>query len=837
MRHALSVPTLAIAALIVVGLMCASPAIAESPPFNPLGEQEILVIPLKIPVPTNWDGKECAGTSASSIATWKNAAKLYGAAPRFTADALEATLQNATELDTFYVDSSYARTRLNFSVLANPDDKVDGWWTAPHSQPDYCKNGPENFLPDNSLMNDVIYDIYRPAINKGQVSREFAARVHRILVVLNIGGNGGQAVSRMYVAGFGPLWSVTVPPFFSAAFINQAGNDAVDPTFFSEARHELGHELGFSAHYFNPCPRFATAAQTECLGPWDPMAWSYLGTEFSSYTRVEAGWIPDTPDEVMTLPPLMTADETSDRSWSVSLAPLEAEFATNGSIVTAKPRVLRLPLNDGETFWGIYAECRQQLGFDKERPRPGGGAYPLGLAKNHDGLVLYLINEYRAPRILVERPKDISDLRFAELGPGESFTLLLGRRRLAVKLEAFEGAPVRRCRTSVRESFESAALRDYNVTFEGPGSGAFALPPTDTNSSAVWVDSSANGFGKYDLGQDVKHVKSAPFPLGPGDVPAAGRRNRIWFRLRNTGDRVARGVEVTASVSRSPLDEGCVRARHRVGAVRVNSVPAHGEAFRFIPWRPRYAVMGRITVRAKARGRESAGFDNVAVRTFHSMTRLPRSARTIVRTEILLPAADGCTNPKGLNVVADDLPATWRLSTSPRVITASAKRLRVRLEGTALRRDPHALVLRFLGLHRAGPSLPAGPGDVSVPQPDYHQEQLGGVRLLTDYLAASAVALQCPTTITAGSFLSVAGVVNGASAHLPLAVEYRAPSGAVLRQSRLSDGEGHFAAAESVSTPGGWTVRARTQGDVGHLPAESRPCKVEVTFPWGHLVS
>ena len=124
-----------------------------------------------------------------------------------------------------------------------------------------------------------------------------------------------------------------------------------------------------------------------------------------------------------------------------------------------------------------------------------------------------------------------------------------------------------------------------------------------------------------------------------------------------------------------------------------------------------------------------------------------------------------------------------------------------------------------------------------MPQPDYHQEQLGGVRLLTDYLAASAVALQCPTTITAGSFLSVAGVVNGASAHLPLAVEYRAPSGAVLRQSRLSDGEGHFAAAESVSTPGGWTVRARTQGDVGHLPAESRPCKVEVTFPWGHLVS
>jgi hypothetical protein len=265
----------------------------------------------------------------------------------------------------------------------------------------------------------------------------------------------------------------------------------------------------------------------------------------------------------------------------------------------------------------------------------------------------------------------------------------------------------------------------------------------------------------------------------------------------------------------------------------VGSVPAHGEVFRFIPWRPRYAAMGRITLRAKARGAESAAFDNAAVRTFHSLTRLPRSARTRLRTEILLPAADGCANPKGLNIVADNLPSTWRLSMSPRVITASTQRLHLRLDSQALRRNTPALALRFLSLHRSGPSLPAGVGDVSVPRPDYHQEQLGGVRLLTNYLAASAVVLQCPATIAAGNFLSVAGVVTGASPHLPVSVEYRAQSGVRLQQSRLSDGQGRFSAAASVEMLGSWTVRARTGGDVGHLPAESKPCQVEVAFPFG----
>src|SRR3989442_6901171 len=96
----------------------AAAAWSETPPFNPVGEQPIVVVPLLESVAPGYDPK-CAGPASN-----------YKATPRLTADNLSTLFNFSTDFAFFYKSNSYGQTQWDATVLKNPARK-DGWWPAP----------------------------------------------------------------------------------------------------------------------------------------------------------------------------------------------------------------------------------------------------------------------------------------------------------------------------------------------------------------------------------------------------------------------------------------------------------------------------------------------------------------------------------------------------------------------------------------------------------------------------------------------------------------------------------------------------------------------------------
>jgi hypothetical protein len=804
----------AVAAFACLGM--ANQASAETPPFNPIGEQETLVIPVRIRVPDKWDGKECANAKdASDLAKWQKAAAAYEATPRFTAAEVAQRLEVSTDVNFFYRQSSYGKTFFDFVPLVNPG-RDDGWWTAPRSQPQYCKLGVDDFGAPGAFMYDVVTSIYQGAIDRKIVTQAQAERYHRILAVLDVGKRGGRTAGRVfYNIAPGGSGTPTQSKEFSAAFVDQ---DANDEGFFNVARHELGHTLRLSAHYYTGCSKFKPATD-ECLGPWDPMGWDWYRTEFSSYTRVEAGWIPDVPDYLVNLPQLVVSGEKPALTREIALAPLEAAFTGNAGFATGKPLAARIPIGSTLPFKGLYLECRQQIGFDTQTMSAVKPTFIRGIPAYQGGILISYVDTTRDnPRIYVERPNALKDLSIATVAPGDAFLLDAYARHLEVANVGSNG----RCVASISQSY-TGNYTGYNVGFRATeaSSAGFVLPP-NKSSTDIWIDSDKNGFGHFDLGQDVTNSGHVKVPSAGGDAPSAGRKSRIWFRLHNEGDTSARRVRVKVMASQSPVGESCPKAMRTVGTVRVGSMSPGRDAIRSIPWTPRGSeARGQVLLRARGGRGEVDLADNAALMRFD-----PLGGRANHKQRIALPAAFGCRNPTGLRMLVVPSPG-WRIPTSPSI------RPRTRFVSGRAFAPPSAptrpSTLLFVKNRVEGSSYPAEPGETAMPFHDIHQETIGATTLFRRFLTRSSIGFACAPEGTVGSNIEVTGRVSEASAGSLVALSYTSPTGKVSTQRRATGSRGRFADAFLPDRPGVWRAQARWFGDAEHLPSVSERCAFTVT--------
>ncbi len=548
------------------------------------------------------------------------------------------------------------------------------------------------------------------------------------------------------------------------------------------------------------------------------MGWDWFRTEFGGYTRVEAGWISDTPDYIVNLPQLVVPGNKPALTQAVTLAPIEAAFTGKADFAVGKPLVARIPIGSTVPFKGLYLECRQQAGFDAQTPSAVNPTFTRGIPAAEGGILISYIDMNRDnPRIYVERPNELKDLSLATVAPGGAFVLDAYARHL----EIANTGDRNRCVASISQSY-TGNYTGYNVGFRPneEGSAAFTLPP-DKSSTDVWIDSGENGFGHFEFGQDVTQVGPTKMPNAGGDTPSEGQANRIWFRLHNNGDTNATNLKVKVMASPSPLGEQCARALRVVGTVRIRSIRAGQDAFRSIRWTPRGGeARGQVVLRASGGQGEVDRSDNTAQRSFD-----PFAGRTDRKRLIALPAAFGCRNPDGLKILPALSPG-WRISLSPKI---SPRTRFVSLTVSAPPSGPRRpSALTFVKDRVEARDYPASPDEAAMPFDDVHQETIAATTLFRRYLSRSSLDLLCPQGGRQGTPVAVTGRVREAGAGTPVELDYASPNGALSIQRRQTDPRGRLTDSFVPEEPGIWTLQAHWVGDAWHTQAVSERCSFTV---------
>jgi hypothetical protein len=441
------------------GATFAGVARAESPPFNPIGAQSALVVPIDVRLPsgsTDWV-KDCIlakpgdKTFAADFAWAKTDWLSLWHAPRHSAPELQGLLNSGSiPIDLDYRKTSYSKTSWSFTVLDNPHT-LSGWWPSPHDEHAYCKNVIDRltagnsglFLGDGAIVRDAVETVIPQAIALGLLTPKQAASYHRIVVVNTYEEHGGQTRKRIaYNVNYG---GGAVPATFSAALVTQ-GRD--DPDFADQTEHELGHELGLD-DYYGSCPYFAPSTNLDCVGVWDPMSNNTAREHFSSYSAVKLGWIPEGSDQIVDVKMPLLVSHPGAVTSTIALAPLEASLP--------KPKVLRIPFQPtaGGRFNGIWVECRQQIEDDR---------VPA------EGIVVYRIDEQTGGRVIQTlRGVDPNNPNVPLSKPGDELVVPLGgsvyRHKLRITFNGFVrygpklsgaapyGPPLRRCSVTASEEF------------------------------------------------------------------------------------------------------------------------------------------------------------------------------------------------------------------------------------------------------------------------------------------------------------------------------------------------------------------------------------------------
>lgn len=753
------------------------------PLLVPLGQ-----LPSGDPIPQSV--RDCYGSQTTE----------YTQTPRLSAAQLRTLLTTDVNLSGLYRSASYGKTRLSFTVLENPAHAL-GWWPAPHTLVDYCRRLPDLFRTAGTMVHDAVTRIYQDAVDRG-----FPSTFRRVAVLVNHLGHGGQGTPRA-------VYPFTVrgkrsSETFTAALWNLGPNDT---RLVSVLRHELGHELGLPDQYLldNPCPAYPGARDPwwnrACVGPWDPMGSSEFGAEFSGWSRVQLAWLYGGPGEgnVLTLPQLLVPPP-SPRTWTLDLAPLEATAAEIDTHTTMlKPRLLQIPVLLGREY---DVECRKRLAFDRVRVNddPLLGIAQLGIPD--EGVVVYEVDESRASPLIVQRPRP-GDLLTAPLRVGESVTLDAFRSEIELlRLPDTTRSGVPYCRLSVTVSAHELTPV-VNVSF---GSQIVALagraPAPD-----VWLDSPANGLGTYPQLQQVVHQDGVDAPVGPGDQPAAGRGNLVWFRLFNGGDGEAHDVRVSVFDSATPVD-GCSRAERLIETVTIPSLGPGELALRSVRWTPDSAT-GRIIVRARAGGDVFPADDSAALDYAAGVTlRRGRATATLQ-----LPAAFGCANPEQLAIVPLGLPQGWLVSQRPKVIGPETETVAITVRGQSA---PRPVLLAFVG-QDAGHPFELG-----------HDRPVGFLTVLRGTARPSTLTASCDDGGRVGErSFSVAGRISPAHAGATIELGVAAPSGAVFSQTVLARPDGTYSIGFLPTEAGTWTAFTRWYGDDDHLPARSGTCTFEAEPP------
>jgi hypothetical protein len=204
-------------------------------------------------------------------------------------------------------------------------------------------------------------------------------------------------------------------------------------------------------------------------------------------------------------------------------------------------------------------------------------------------------------------------------------------------------------------------------------------PPSNTyETTDIWVDSPINGYGVYRYGLQ-SDLHGGKVPIGNGDDPAVGQRNRIYARVRNFGTAAATNVTVRFAVSDPPgLGISGPAGFKEIGTATVASIPPGGTADVFFVWTPQMALTadelaaGKFTFHSGFR----VSIDHLAHETFFAnqdgdgeeesvgyldaaSSVTPGAPGAASQTVIHLLNDTASTRTYVLGVMRDDLPPRW----------------------------------------------------------------------------------------------------------------------------------------------------------------------------------
>jgi hypothetical protein len=637
-------------------LAAAGPALADR--FDPIGVQKVLVIPVEYGIPF---------CPFAHFACPPVTGYLERIAPsRNTADQWRDFLD--TQINRYYRRSTYGQTTFEFTVLRNPSS-TDGWWAARHSVQEYYLNGkfvarslwdelaenpyvkiglksppaPSAVVPDNARY------VIDKAIELGLVTADQVAQHTRLIVIDNYHGHGGQTFTGIFTLKTTRAGTLQ----FTANILSESFDDF---DALGAAVHELGHHFFVKTHYGH-CNKFLTPPLDpepfdSCLRFWDPMGQAEPNRhQFTAETLLNVGW--EQPEVTATVPIGRVGT-----SQEVVLGPIESRPA-------ARPNILRLPVGVPRAgFDGYLAECRQQIGVDVTIPTAG-----LLITQVHE-------NVPGVPAVNLVRPTgpgDTDHISDAPLQPGESF--VDARLGLTVTLESYDTLPppsddptlaitsVSNCRVLVAYApplwVDLAFLKsDLDGAFRGAGFGF--------RSGDVWIDSPRNGLGVFPDRQPVEQHAGIAMPAGPGDPPASGRENRIWFRVRNGGTGVAENVQLDVAVSQpavvAPVCGAAAPGGRVVGTVTIPTLGPGEEHLASVAWTPRSRDPAQVQVRLHAVPGDFRTDDDVATSTVGYASPPGRSGRARhLHLRVANPSA--CGEPRRFLVVpgsADGVAVTVR---------------------------------------------------------------------------------------------------------------------------------------------------------------------------------
>lgn len=122
-------------------------------------------------------------------------------------------------------------------------------------------------------------------------------------------------------------------------------------------------------------------------------------------------------------------------------------------------------------------------------------------------------------------------------------------------------------------------------------------PPGNTwETTDIWIDSPANGFGVFRYGMWDDGTGQL-VPAGNGDDPAVGLTNRVYARIRNVGNAIASNVSVKIEVT-DPLGIGItgpagwvlVGTADATTFPQLASIPAGGAVDVNVDWKPTFTL-------------------------------------------------------------------------------------------------------------------------------------------------------------------------------------------------------------------------------------------------------
>jgi hypothetical protein len=661
-----------IVGFVVLAGLAAGPTAAHAQTLSPLGDQRVLVIPIKHTPPFCPDnGQSCPAGIPQALTSQPGAPN-----PRNSAARLGRILDRG--LNAQYAFASYGSVHVAIRVVANPGSS-DGWWTPPRSVQAYA-NAPSNF-GSGGIVHDAIENILTRAVERRVISLAEVARHGRVLVVDNWSSRGGQA------SGITPQpYNVAGRTLRFTASIN--AEDANDDQLVAVAKHEFGHQMFLDYDlYSTPClgdgdgdgvarrdelgpcacplrdpgatQTPALGTQADCVGRWDSMAYDTPGISFSSHTRMLAGWMRGSD------PYVRTVDAAGFRG-TVSLRPL------NRVPVAGRTSVLRMTsligttlsaverfvgVGSGNGFVGYQGECRRRESDDAGLLAEGPFL--------REGVVLSYVDE----------------------GRGGNKSMYVVRR-----------TPDEHHDTAVLEPGETYTNPTTGLTFTMAGFGPDGDCIVDVNWSPARASATAAPVardvvrmaGRVDLAgrrSSTAIFSAGAVALGNGTLrrlaePRPGRSNALRLPYENPGSKASGTGRATLRVS-EPYTAGadCGELGAPVGRVAartaLKSVPAGRQRTGRLQWRPRRASSYGLSITLSGRGDATQGDDLLTSAFAHQTHRIGRERPTAQRFAVRLMVPRGCRSPVRFDITPVALAAGWSISVKGTTASVAPGRSRI----------------------------------------------------------------------------------------------------------------------------------------------------------------